>query len=359
VSALWYNRAVRSRVILWLAVFALWTLLVVVFAVSSSLTFALSYQPPRWRYTLTMAATEWYVWAAFTPLVVWLANRLRPSRRQWWRLPMLAAVGLPVAFFKVTFTHVLRRLSDNGGAYFQITDIVVQYLIYCGIVIVTYVWLHYRATQQRELHTSRLEALLAQTRLQMLGMQLQPHFLFNTLNTIAELVHQQPATAERMIAGLSHLLRETLHAGLVDRVPVEQELQLLDRYVEIQRARFGDRLTVNVVVDDSAKQALVPSLLLQPLVENAIKHGIGARAGPGRIEIEIARADSTVTIEIRDDGIGLRAAPVKEGIGLGNCRSRLQTLYGPGDYRLDIANRTGGGAVVTIALPFQIARVTA
>lgn len=358
IRALWYNRAVRSRVILWLAVFALWTLLVVVFAVSSSLTFALSYQPPRWRYTLTMAATEWYVWAAFTPLVVWLANRLRPSRSRWWRLPMLAAIGLPVAFFKVTFTHVLRRVSDNGAAYFQITDLVVQYLIYGLIVIVTYVWLHYRATQQRELHTSQLEALLAHTRLQMLGMQLQPHFLFNTLNTIAELVHQQPATAERMIAGLSHLLRETLHAGLVDRVPVEQELQLLDRYVEIQRARFGDRLTVDVVVDERAKQALVPSLLLQPLVENAIKHGIGTRAGPGCIEILIARADSMLTFEIRDDGIGLRAVPVKEGIGLGNCRSRLQTLYGPGNYRLDIANRTGGGAAVTIALPFQTAPVT-
>lgn len=357
--ALWYNRAVRSRVILWLAVFLGWTLLVVVFAVSSSLTFALSYQPPRWRYTLTMAATEWYVWAAFTPFVAWLANRFYPFRARWWRLPIVAAVGLPVAFFKVTFTHVLRRMSDNGAAYFQITDLVAQYLLYWWVVLVAYTWSYYRATQQRELHTSQLEALLAQTRLQMLGMQLQPHFLFNTLNTIAELVHQQPATAERMIAGLSHLLRETLHAGLVDRVPIEQELQLLDRYVEIQRARFGDRLTVDIVVDERAKQALVPSLLLQPLVENAIKHGIGARAGPGRIEIEIARADATVTIEIRDDGVGLRAAPVKEGIGLGNCRSRLQTLYGPGNYRLDIANRPGGGAAVTIALPFQTARVTA
>jgi two-component system, LytTR family, sensor kinase len=343
---------VRSRVIPWLAVFALWTLLVIVFAVSSSLTFALSYQPPRWRYTLTMAATEWYVWAAFTPLVVWLANRLRPSRVRWWRLPMLAAIGLPVAFFKVTFTHALRRVSDNGAAYFQITDIVVQYLIYCGIVLVTYVWSHYRATQQRELHTSQLEALLAQTRLQMLGMQLQPHFLFNTLNTIAELVHQQPATAERMIAGLSHLLRETLHAGLVDRVPVEQELQLLDHYIEIQRARFGDRLTVDLIVDESARQGLVPSLLLQPLVENAIKHGIGARAGPGRIEILISRAGSMLTIEIRDDGRGFPEPPLEMGIGLGNCQSRLQALFGKGA-ELRVMTRPAGGAIVKIIMPFE------
>jgi LytS/YehU family sensor histidine kinase len=188
----------------------------------------------------------------------------------------------------------------------------------------------------------------------MLGMQLQPHFLFNTLNTIAEQLHQQPAEAERMITGLSHLLRETLHTGLVDRVPVEQELQLLDRYVEIQRARFGDRLTVEITADADARRALVPSLLLQPLVENAIKHGIGARAAAGRIEIRIARDGEKLTIEIRDDGRGLGDAAVKDGIGLGNCRSRLQSLYGDGRYRLDIANRTGGGATVTVALPFQV-----
>jgi two-component system LytT family sensor kinase len=260
----------------WLAVFAGWTLLVIVFAVSSSLTYALTYQPPRWWYTFTMAATEWYVWAAFTPMVAWLANRLRPSVAQWWRLLILALAGLPIAFMKVTLTRVWRGVTDDGASYFQINDLVVQYLLFWAIVLATYVWLHYRRSQERELRTSQLETLLAQTRLQMLSMQLQPHFLFNTLNTIAELVHQRPADAERMIGGLSHLLRETLHAGLVDRVPIDEELLLLDRYVDIQRARFGDRLQVHVTVEDpSARAALVPSLLLQPLVENAIKHGIG------------------------------------------------------------------------------------
>jgi LytS/YehU family sensor histidine kinase len=188
----------------------------------------------------------------------------------------------------------------------------------------------------------------------MLGMQLQPHFLFNTLNTISEMVHQQPATAERMIAGLSHLLRETLHAGLVDRVPIEQELQLLDRYVEIQRARFGDRLTVDIGIDAGANGSLVPSLLLQPLVENSIKHGIGARAGAAHIAVHVARDGDTLTIEVRDDGCGLGTAPLREGIGIGNCRSRLQSLYGESGYRLAIANRDGGGAVVTIVLPDQV-----
>ena len=343
----------RGRWPFWLAVFAGWSVLVVVFAVSSSLTYALNYQPPRWRYTLTMAATEWYVWAALTPFIAWLSWRIR--NLGWWRLPIIAVAGVFVAFFKVTFTRVLRGAIDGEDNYFQITNLVIQYLIYCAIVLALRVWQHYLDAQQRELRTSQLEALLAQTRLQMLSMQLQPHFLFNTLNTIAELVHQQPAAAERMIGGLSHLLRETLHAGLVDRVPLSQELALLDRYIEIQRARFGDRLTVTVTVPDEANHALVPTLLLQPLVENAIRHGIGARAGAGHIEITAAKNGGQLQIAIADDGPGLPSGSLPGGIGLDNCRSRLQTLYGENAFALSIANRPTGGAIVTVSLPWQAA----
>ncbi len=259
---------------------------------------------------------------------------------------------------KVTLTRVLRGVTGGGENYFQISDLTTQYLIYAAIVAGTHAWLYYREAQSRELRTSQLEAMLAETRLQMLSMQLQPHFLFNTLNTIAELVHDKPEAAERMIGGLSHLLRETLHAGLVDRVPLDQELALLDRYVEIQRGRFGDRLDVQVSVGDAARHALVPSLLLQPLVENAIKHGIGARARAGRIEISAARDGDRLVIEVRDDGSGVPPGAVKEGVGLGNCRARLQTMYGARDHELTIANRPGGGAVVRISLPWQTAAAT-
>jgi two-component sensor histidine kinase len=338
------------RLTFWLVVFAGWTLLVIVFAVSSSLTYALTYQPPRWRYTLTMAATEWYVWAALTPLITWLAGRARNLR--WWRLLIIAVAGVFIAFFKVTFTRVLRG-AIGGDEYFQITNLVIQYLIFWAIVLALRVWRYYLDTQQRELRTSQLEALLAQTRLQMLSMQLQPHFLFNTLNTIAELVHQQPAAAERMIGGLSHLLRETLHAGLVDRVPLAQELALLERYVDIQRARFGDRLNVTVTAEGDAGRALVPALLLQPLVENAIKHGIGAKAGAGHIAITATRNGDRLLITIADDGRGLPSGSLPAGIGLENSRARLQTLYGDQVFELSIANRPGGGALVTIVLPWQ------
>jgi two-component system LytT family sensor kinase len=320
---------------------------------SSSLTYALTYQPPRWRYTLTMAATEWYVWAALTPAIVWLSRRFRMSRAQWWPALILAAAGLPAAFIKVTVTRVLRG-AIGGDEYFQITNLVVHYLIYCGIVLTAHVWHYHQRSQQRELRTSQLEALLAQTRLQMLSMQLQPHFLFNTLNTIAELVHERPDAAEKMIGGLSQLLRETLHAGAVDRVPLSRELEVLEHYIDIQKARFGDRLRVELSVDDAARAALVPSLLLQPLAENSIKHGIGARAGAGRIEVAATRSGDRVVIEIRDDGRGLREAPVTEGVGLGNCRSRLQALYGQHGFRLEAENRSTGGAIVRIDMPFEV-----
>ena len=342
-----------QRLAFWLAILAAWTFLVVVFAASSSLTYALTYQPPRWRYTLMMAATEWYVWAAFTPLVVWLARRFRITRRQWWRVLILAAAGLVAAFFKVTLTRILRG-QIGGNEYFQITNLVIHFLIFWMIVIATYVWSYYRRAQQRELQTAQLEALLAQTRLQMLSLQLQPHFLFNTLNTIAEMVHQEPATAERMIGGLSHLLRETLQAGAVERVSLGHELGLLHRYLDIQRARFGDRLQVTFAIADAARSAQVPGLLLQPLVENSIKHGIGARSGAGRISIAAQREGNALVIEISDDGRGLRDGAVVEGVGLSNCRARLAALFGSDSVGLTIANRDGGGAVVRITMPFLV-----
>ena len=171
---------------------------------------------------------------------------------------------------------------------------------------------------------------------------------------IADLTRRLNEAAEKMIGGLSHLLRETLHAGAVDRVPLARELEVLDHYIEIQRARFGDRLRVAVSVEPAARAALVPSLLLQPLVENSIKHGIGARAGSGHIEIDAGRTGDRLWIEVRDDGRGIRDGVVKEGVGLGNCRSRLQALYGSGAFRLDLAGPSGGGATIRIEIPFEV-----
>ena len=180
--------------------------------------------------------------------------------------------------------------------------------------------------------------------------QLHPHFLFNTLNAISEMVHEDPETADRMITGLSELLREALVAGDRQQVTLRRELELVRCYLDIQQARFGEKLRVDFDVDEGVMDALVPHLVLQPVVENAIRHGIGVAASSLSIDIQ-ARADGdTLRIEVRDNGEGLSEPPAREGIGLGNTRERLRSLYGPGE-RVRVQDGPRGGAIVTISIP--------
>ena len=166
-------------------------------------------------------------------------------------------------------------------------------IAYWGVLGVSYALTFYRRTQERDLRTSQLEARLAQARLQVLEMELQPHFLFNTLNTVSALVHKDPDTAERMIARLGDLLRLTLDRSPQQEVTLEQELELLSRYIDIEQTRFRDRLTVTVQVEPTTLAARVPRLLLQPIVENAIRHGVARRSTAGHIEVAASAAPAT------------------------------------------------------------------
>jgi signal transduction histidine kinase len=333
-----------------LAVLTGWAVIAAVFAIASSLTLMLAYQPPQWERSIATAIAEWSPWAAFTPLVMWLARRNRLSRRRWWRsVLILAPAGLVIVFFKLTFTRALQSAGGTGD-YIAITNVATQFFIYCGIVSGTHVLENYREGRARELAAAQLETALSDARLQLLKMQLQPHFLFNTLNTIAEMMHDDPQQAERMIAGLGVLLRETLDAGGGDMTPLRRELALLDRYVAIQQVRFGDRLRVTVRVDQAACDALVPSLILQPLVENAIKHGLAARVDAGRIVLTAQRDASDLVLRIEDDGPGFHADS-GEGVGLANTRGRLQALFGE-RHAFDIATSVSG-SVITLRLPFK------
>jgi sensor histidine kinase YesM len=325
-----------------------------IFAVSSSLTFMLAYQPPQWSRTFTSAIADWAPWVLLTPLVVWLARRLRLRPSRWMARAMtLALVGLPLAFIKLMLTQVMRR-SSGVAEYLAITNFTTQYLIYWGVIVTTHVSEHYRDSRRRELRASQLEASLADARLQLLKMQLQPHFLFNTLNTIAELVHENPVEAERMIERLGALLRETLEGGLSDLVPLAKELDLLERYIAIQRVRFGERLRVTIDAPDDVGQALVPSLVLQPIVENAIKYGLTSRLGAGAIELGAGRQGDSLVIEVRDDGQGFTPAGVREGIGLRNTRARLAELFGT-EQRVDVISAEGAGTRVRLTMPYRTA----
>jgi two-component sensor histidine kinase len=343
----------RRRWVVWLLVFAGWSALAVFFGVSSSLTYVSTYRPPQWRFTLLMALTEWYAWAALTPLVAWLAGRfpLRVGRIAI-SLPVHAIAGLVIAIAKVGLTRILRMPLLTTTSYFLISNLATHYVIYWALVAAVHALAYHRAGREGELRASQLEARLAQARLQLLAMQIHPHFLFNTLNAISELVHEDPSAAERMIAALSELLREALDSGSTDRIPLARELELLDLYVDIQRARFGDRLDVQVRVDPGADQALVPHLILQPLVENSIRHGLAARVSAGRIEIRATRRGEDLVLEVEDDGSGLGGATGgREGVGLGNTRARMQELYGARQ-SVEIRNADGGGALVRLVMPW-------
>lgn len=206
------------------------------------------------------------------------------------------------------------------------------------------------ATQESE----QLQGRLDQARLQALKLQLQPHFLFNTLNTVTALVHTDPRAAERMVSGLSELLRFSLGTSGDQEILLERELQVLRYYLEIQQVRFHDRLSVSFDIDPAVERAYVPSLLLQPLVENAIKHGIGPRAAAGRIAISARRnGGNMLSLQVSDDGVGGPPDESRrEGVGLGNTRARLQSLYGE-SHRLEVGTRAEGGFLVSIEIPFE------
>ncbi|HUF26219.1 MAG TPA: histidine kinase [Gemmatimonadaceae bacterium] len=200
----------------------------------------------------------------------------------------------------------------------------------------------------------RLEARLTEAQLQSLKLQLHPHFLFNTLNTITALVHVDPPAAERMVAGLSELLRLSLRTAGEQEVPLSREMEMLDHYLQIQQVRFGDRLAVSIVVDPDAREALVPHFILQPLVENAIRHGIAPRATRGLVEIRATVLGTMLKLQVRDDGIGVPfGRPVADGVGLANTRSRLRSLYGT-RHSFHAAGEVAGGFVVDIEIPHHV-----
>jgi two-component sensor histidine kinase len=204
-------------------------------------------------------------------------------------------------------------------------------------------------------HREQLEARLERAQLQTLKLQLQPHFLFNTLNTITALISVDPRIAERMVSGLSELLRLSLRNAGEQEVPLSRELELLEHYVEIQQIRFRDRLTVNLEVAPDAMHALVPNFILQPLVENAIRHGIGPRAAPGHVDVRAYRENGSLHLRVADNGVGVRVRPSEsshEGIGLGNTKARLEHLYGK-EHQFNARGGTNGGFVVDIVIPFR------
>src|SRR5919198_963693 len=200
-------------------------------------------------------------------------------------------------------------------------------IVYCTLLASYHALVYYRVSQDRALRASQLEARLAQAQLQVLRMQLQPHFLFNTLHSISALMHRDVKRADSMIAALSDLLRMSLRSVGVQEVELREEVEFLQRYLEIMTLRFGDRLTVTLDIDPAALDARVPTLVLQPLVENALRHGFSESVRAGRVRVIVAREGSMLRCEVVDNGRGIAPSGLREGVGISNTRARLHHLY--------------------------------
>lgn len=229
---------------------------------------------------------------------------------------------------------------------------VFDFTLYWAIVGVYHAFSNYVLYRERELEASLARAQLTEARLSALKMQLRPHFLFNTLNSISALLERQPREARRVLAELAELLRASLRSEARHVIPLEEELEFLERYLGIERVRFGDRLDVKVDVDPRVRRAAVPSFLLQPLVENGIRHGIVRGDGVGWLRITAARENGTLVLHVIDNGPGTAAKPTREGIGLATTRRRLGELYGQ-DHTLALSDRAEGGLDVRVEIPYR------
>lgn len=334
---------------------------------------------PWWHYLITWLLGVWLA-AATTPAVVWLGRRWPIERRRWLprvalhlagslgysaiQVVVLSAIGAQIGFLgALTSDRFLETLPVLAVVSFH--NNVVSYWTILGVM---YGFAYYRRYQEREkqalrleLRASELETQLVRARLDALKMQLQPHFLFNTMNAIMVLVRQQRGPeAEETIARLSDLLRFVLDDALAQEVPLRRELEYLGLYLSIEQLRFADRLRVAIDADPAILDAAVPHMSLQPIVENAVRHGIGASEAGGTIRLTASRVADDLVVEVTDDGPGLSPAEpsARRGIGLDNTRARLRQLYGD-RASLSIANREVSGAVVTVVLPYRAAPAAA
>lgn len=372
------NRRIARNVAIVAAVLGLWGALVLLFAAPLALTGQVS-----WPQAVTFGGSFWALWLLFLPVVAWLSFRFPIERKSLFRnvalhlLACLLVVGAhraaPFRAVGRIFLHSPQRSEPPGRSPdsnadnpvprllpppnpFGVFRSVLDVLVYWSLVGVCLAIANFRSSRERERRAAELEARLTIAKLQALRMQINPHFLFNTLNSIAALVYVNPRMADEMLGDLSELLRRSLDSMEEQEIPLARELEFIGAYLSIEQKRFGERLRVEQSVPDELRKALVPALMLQPLVENAIRHGIEPRRGPGLIVIEAKQHDNHLHLMVRDNGRGLPDAHVNSsvtrGIGLTNTIARLQALYGQ-DQGFSCGRAEPHGCRVDIHLPFH------
>jgi len=314
-------------------IFGAWTLIALLSAFHMILYRLYLGQTAVWTRELGLSLADWYTCAALTPLFLWLVRTWPLGRGLRWTrvLFYLGAIAVLVALKYLLYYPI--RVHFFPSSDFTLKGVLMkgslwEFLAFASIIGVAQAIEYHRSLQLRELRASELEARLSLAQLELLTSQLQPHFLFNTLHAISSLMHQDVNAANEMLAQLGDFLRVTLQRSEIQEISLKDELEVLEHYLSIMRIRFGDRLTVSQEVDPRVLQISVPQLLLQPLVENAIKHGVAPHAGPARVSIKAEPVGEAVQISVVDDGPGLAPGAIREGLGLTNTRKRLEQLYG-------------------------------
>jgi LytS/YehU family sensor histidine kinase len=342
----------------WLAGFAFWTAIGLFFATK----LGIQGEPAQPADVFERSMVQWYLWGLLAALIVRI-DRVLPAprealvRRALWHVPLSFVVALAQIVATILVISLLRgaalSLGTLEGAFASAArgGLHWQLLVYWMIAGVYYAYDYHARYQERRLHSAELERLLAESRLRNLRSQLHPHFLFNALNAISSHVERDPRTARRMLEQLGDLLRLSLDHAEDQEISLDEEIAFLERYLGIQKARFEERLAVELDVAPDARQALLPTFLLQPLVENAVQHGIAQRSAAGWVRIAAWRDNGSLRLRVADDGPGLPAG-WREGVGLANTRERLRRLYGEAG-SFAIAGESNAGVLVEIALPYH------
>jgi two-component sensor histidine kinase len=357
----------RGRALRWIVLAFFWLVIGVLSALHWQLFFT-GRDPYSWWELYRVKVALWYVWGLLTPLILWLGWKYPIGQgRSLRHIAILLPVSLAfTAVYLVIYSAFLMLNVPDAPGLFQSPTAMFMWVVgahstwyflaFWATIGVEHAVSYYRRFHERQVMTSKLQAQLAEAQLDTLRSQLQPHFLFNTLHSIMALINQSDTkAAKEMLAGLSDLLRHALEHVRRHEVPLREELDILRRYIEIERVRFSDRLTVEWEIDNTADAAYVPSFILQPLAENAIRHGIEKRSGPGVLSVHCWRDNGRLLLTFTDNGVGLpptRDDAVRNGHGLGDMRSRLDVLY-PSDYSLEISDANAGGTVVRLSLPYN------
>jgi two-component system LytT family sensor kinase len=363
--------AIRIRQRRWIrlaATWGIWTFIGLVFTLQGYFTSYRSERPMLFTYSLYIQMTWSYLWALATPLVLWAADRLPIERTNWIRSALL---HIPISIVLSVVITALGRVviwlnygyrSGKPLPFEAVTNFVIGNFsegigIYLLIALTSYAYSYYSRYREGQLRTLQLEAQLSHAQLQALKMQLHPHFLFNTLHSISALLNKDIEAARKMITRLGDFLRLTLENSGSQEVTLQQEMEFLTCYLEIERIRFQNRLVTCMDLGEQTLAAKVPNLILQPIVENAIRHGIAPRSTPGVIEIAAKQVGGRLRIQVRDNGPGLpehrtSQNQFKKGLGLANTETRLKQLYGA-DHLFDLSNDPAGGLLVTLEIPFH------